>query len=114
MIGIRGGIFRPQTRRIDEITVLYTHLADNKLGVDDVRSIKTITLLLSIEYIDKYKTYSPKLRTQRFQDFFAKGCVCNTVISPNRRVCFDGVQLQLAYEKSGVDSVPVRNVKKRV
>jgi hypothetical protein len=41
----------PQTCCVGEITVLYTQLADEKLGVNCVCSIKTIALFLSTEYL---------------------------------------------------------------
>jgi hypothetical protein len=60
----RSDIFRPQTRRFGEITVLYAQLADEILGLNCVHRAETIALFISKEYLDLYKTCSPTLRPQ--------------------------------------------------
>jgi hypothetical protein len=40
----RGSIFTPQTRRVCEIAVLETQIADEKLEVNDVRCVEKIIL----------------------------------------------------------------------
>jgi hypothetical protein len=54
--------------------VLYTHLADENLGLNCVRRVETIALFLSKEYLNKYKTCFMALHTQCTPDFLAKNC----------------------------------------
>jgi hypothetical protein len=75
---VLSDIFRPQTRRVGEITVLYTQFADQKLGVNCVHSIETIALFLSTDYLYYYKTCSPTLSTPCTPDFF-KVCIYKVV-----------------------------------
>jgi hypothetical protein len=76
----RTDIFRPQTRQFGEITVLYTQLADEKLGVNCARSLEIIALFLSTEYLDyrvvPSKTCSPTLRTHTMFPRFLSDKLC--------------------------------------
>jgi hypothetical protein len=90
----RGDIFRPQTRRFGEITVLYTQLITKKFGIHWVRSVW--------EQVLYYRLNTVFCRLEQFNAAYAiypqfligKLCVQHGVISPTRRVWDLKISLQ--------------------
>jgi hypothetical protein len=68
-IFIRGDVFRPQTRRFGEITMLYTQLIAKKSGVHWVRGVGEQVLNQSKYSVERNKAIVSTLRTQFTPNF---------------------------------------------
>jgi hypothetical protein len=80
----RGDIFRPQTRRFGEITVLYTLHIITKTGVYWVHSVREQVLYQSKYFVKRNKAIVLTLWTQFTPNLSSASCVYNTVISLTR------------------------------